>query len=89
MVVCWYPDLVSHTHTHTHRHKQKHTHKDTHTDTHAHTHTKTHSGASRLTHLYKYIFTPPVMYSQPLSLLHWMNNSLISKIYLSQFILHT
>ena len=52
-----------------------------------HTHTQTHtahSGASRLTHPYKYIFTSPVMCSQQPSLLPWMNNSLISKIYLPQ-----
>ena len=29
MVVCWYPDLVSHTHTHTHTHKHTHTHTHT------------------------------------------------------------
>ena len=29
-----------------------------------------HSGASKLTHPYKYIFMPPVMCSQQLSLLH-------------------
>ena len=53
----------------------------THTNT--DTHTKTHSTlrASRFTHPYKYIFTPPVMCSQQLSLLHWMDNSLISKNY--------
>ena len=44
-----------------------------------HTH-KAHTGASRLTHLYKHIYTP-VMCSQQLSLLHWMDNSLISKSY--------
>ena len=44
------------------------------------THT-THSRASRVTHSYKYIFTRTVMYSQQLPLLHWMNNSLMSKIY--------
>ena len=51
----------------------------THTNT--DTHTKTHSTlrASRFTHPYKYIFTPPVMCSQQLSSLHWMDNSLISK----------
>ena len=36
-----------------------------------------------LTH--PYISTPPVMCSQQLPLLHWMNNSLISKIYFPQF----
>ena len=40
-----------------------------------------HSGASRLTHPYEYILTPTVMYLQELSLLHWMNNPLTSKIY--------
>ena len=43
-----------------------------------HTHTQTHTpqthtartGASRMTYPYKYIFTPPVMCSQQLSLLH-------------------
>ena len=54
-----------------------------------HTHTQRHMahwGASRLTHPYKYIFTPAVMCSQQLSLLHWMDNSLISKSYFPQFI---
>ena len=69
---CLLVPWLSITHTHIHTHTQTHTH--THTNTH---HTKTHSRASRLTHLYKYIFTPPVMCSQQLSLLHWMNNSLI------------
>ena len=36
---------------------------------HTNTHT-THSGASRLTHSYKYTFTPPAMCSQQLPLLH-------------------
>ena len=45
------------------------------------THIQTHRGANRLAHPYKYIFTPPLMYSQQLPLLHWMNNLLISKIY--------
>ena len=35
-------------------------------------------------HSYKYIFTPPVMCSQQLSLLYWKNNSLISKMYFWQ-----
>ena len=56
-------------------------HKNTYTQTQRHT---VHSGASRLTHPYKYIFTPPFMCSQQLSLLHWMSNSLISKIYFPQ-----
>ena len=51
-----------------------HTHKHTHTERYT-----AHSGASRHTHPCKYIFTPPVMCSQQLSLLHWMHNSLISK----------
>ena len=46
---------------------------------HKHRHTA-HSGTSRLTHACKYIFTPLLMCSLQLSLLHWMNNSLISKI---------
>ena len=47
----------------------------THIQTHKHRHTA-HSQSSRLTHPYKFIFTLPVMCSQELSLLHWMNNSL-------------
>ena len=39
----------------------------THTNTQMHT---AHSGVGRLTHSYKYIFTPPVMCSQQLPLLH-------------------
>ena len=51
-----------------------------HTHKHMHTHRQTiHSRASWLTHPYWYIFTPPVMSSQQLSLLHWKDNSLISK----------
>ena len=54
-----------------------------------HTHTKTptvHIGAYRLTHPHKYILTPPVMCSQQLSALyHRMNNSLISKMYYTEF----
>ena len=43
--------------------------------THKHTQTHTaHSGASRCTRPYKYIFTPPYLCSQQLSLLYWMNN---------------
>ena len=53
--------------------------------THRERHT-THSGANRLTYPYKYIFTPPFMCSQQLFLLHWMNNSLISKIYFPQYL---
>ena len=57
--------------------------------THTHTHIDTQhtQGGSRLTDLYEYIFTLPAMSSQQLSLLHWMNNLLISKIYLPQFCL--
>ena len=51
--------------------------------THMQTHT-THSESNRLTQPYKYILTPPAMCSQQLSVLHWMNNSLISKIYFPQ-----
>ena len=36
------------------------------------THTA-HSGGSQLTHTYKYIFTPPVVCSQQLPLLHWID----------------
>ena len=71
LVFCSCSDLISHIHTHTH----------THTYTHTHT---THSGASRMTHRYKYLFTPPVMCSQQFPLLQWRNNSLISKIYFPQ-----
>ena len=53
-------------HTQTQSHKQIHT---------------AHSGARRLTHPHKYIFTPPTICSQQLSLLHWMDNALISKNY--------
>ena len=51
---------------------------------HIHTRHTVHSGASRLTHPYKYIFTPPATCSQQLPLLHWMNNSPIPKIYFPQ-----
>ena len=44
-------------HTHTHTHKQWHT---------------VHTGANRLTYPYKYILTPPVMYSHQLAALHWI-----------------
>ena len=47
------------------------------TDTQRHT---THSGTSRLTHSYKYIFTPPATCSQQVSL-NWIDNSQISKSY--------
>ena len=52
-----------------------------HTQTHTHT---SHLGASRPTHPCKYIFSPTVMCSQQLCLLHWMNNSLTSKIHFPQ-----
>ena len=42
---------------------------------HIHTQIKTHSN----------ILTPTVMFSQQLSVLHWINNSLISKIYFKVF----
>ena len=52
---------------------------------HIHTHKNTvHSEANRLTHPCKYILTAPAMSSQQLSVLHWMNNSLILKIYFPQ-----
>ena len=53
-----------------------HTHKQRHT---------THAGAKRLTHPHKYILTPAVTCSQLLSALHWINNSLMSKIYFTEF----
>ena len=67
--IMWVLLVITHTHTHTHTHTQSYT---------------AHSGASALTHPYKYKFTPSVMCSQQWSLLHWMNNSLISKIYFPQ-----
>ena len=57
--------------------------------THTYTHTQIHtanSGTNRLTHPYKYILPTPVMFSQQLFVLHWMNNSLISKVYFSQIL---
>ena len=63
---CWHSYLIPLTHSLTHTH----THIHTHTHAHAHTH-RAHSGASILTHPYKYIFLPPAMCSQQLSLLHW------------------
>ena len=41
---------------------------------------------TELSHPYKYIFTPAVMCSQQLSLLHWINTWMISKIYFSRSI---
>ena len=80
--------LPTHTHTHTHTHTPIppalfvalfHTHKQIHT---------ARTGASRLAHPYN-ILTPPVLCSQQLSVLHWMNNSIIiinnSKIYFTEF----
>ena len=52
-----------------------------HTKTHIKKHTA-HSGASRLTR--PYIFTPTLMCSQQLALLHWMNNLLMSKLHFPQ-----
>ena len=58
----------------------------THILTHMHTQRNTApSEVSRLTHSCKYIFTPPVMCSKQLSLLQWMNNSLISKVYFPRY----
>ena len=54
-----------------------------HTQTHAHRDTQ-HTQRPVTTRPYKYIITPIVVCSQQLSLLHWMNNSLISKIYFPQ-----
>ena len=42
------------------------------------THTA-HTGANRLTHPYKHMLTSPVMCSQKLCVIHWMNNLLTSK----------
>ena len=75
VIFCLYSDLISHTHAHAR------------TRARAHTHT---TQASIITHSYKCIITPPVMCSQQLSLLQWMNeemNSLISKIYFRQCLL--
>ena len=44
-----------------------------------------HTGAKRLTHPYKYILTLPVMCWQQLSVLHWINNLLTSKLYVAEF----
>ena len=45
------------------------------------TRTNTHSKRRGETHPYKYILIPPVICSQQLSVLHSMNNSLISKVF--------
>ena len=47
--------------------------------THIQTHTG-HTGTNRLTHTYKYILIPYVMYTQQLPVLHWVNNLLIEKL---------
>ena len=44
-----------------------------------------HSGTDRLTHPQKNILTPPVKCSQQRSVLHWLNNSLIWKMYFTEF----
>ena len=79
------PPPYTHTHTHTHTPTHTHTNTQTHTQTHKHT---ARTGANRLTHPYN-ILTPPVLCSQQLSVLHWMNNSIIiinnSKIYFTEF----
>ena len=54
-----------------------------------HPHIKTHSWTNRLTHPYKYILTPPVMCSQQLFVLHWLNNSLISKTYYPKWLCYS
>ena len=54
-----------------------------HTQTHTRTETQ-HTQRPVTTRPYKYIITPIVVCSQQPSLLHWMNNSLISKIYFPQ-----
>ena len=38
--------------------------------------TATHTGANRMTCTYKYILTPPVLYSKQLSVLHSINNQI-------------
>ena len=35
---------------------------------------------NRLTHKHKYILTPPVVCTQQIAVLHWMNNLLIQKV---------
>ena len=47
-----------------------HTHRQAHTG---------HTGTNRQTQTYKYKFTPPVMSTQQLPVLHWMTNLLIQK----------
>ena len=49
--------------------------------THAHKKQRHHTGANRLKRPYKHILTSPVLCSQQLSVLHWMNNLMIWKIY--------
>ena len=72
VVFCSYSDLISCTHKDTCINTQRHTEQ---------------SEASRLKHLYKYIFISTVMCSQQLSLLHSMNNSLTQNIYFSVVLL--
>ena len=44
-----------------------------------------HTQGPRLTQPYKYILIPSAMCSQQLSILHWINNLLISQIYPTEF----
>ena len=53
--------------------------------THTNNDTKDPQGPIRLTHSCKYILASLVMYSQQLSVLHRLNNSLISKLYFTEF----
>ena len=62
-----------------------HTHTYTHTHTHTHKYTQQTQGRIDW-HPYKYILPTPVMFSQQPFVLHWMNNSLISKVYFSQIL---
>ena len=48
-----------------------HTHKERH---------KAHTGAKWLNHPYKYILTPSAMYSQQLSMFHWINSCWYQKL---------
>ena len=63
---------LTHTHTYTHTHK----------DTQRHT---VHIVANGLTHPFKYILTPPVTCLQQVSVLYWINNSLMSKFNFTEF----
>ena len=51
--------------------------------THKHIYTS-HRGTNWPAYIYKYILTSTVMRSQQLPVLHWMNDSLISKIYFTE-----